>query len=79
MKTNQACTFHQFTPPSHFRDTMEVSVRNDPELATEVITLLGKELKSARERIRELEGQIRQGVSTRLGLSLFCVLIYRVE
>lgn len=29
-------------------------VRNDPELATEVITLLDKEMKSARERIKHL-------------------------
>jgi hypothetical protein len=57
---------------------MEVSVINDPELATEVITLLGKELKSARERIKSLEHQIQYGVTTRPTLSSFCVLIFFV-
>lgn len=59
---------------------MEVSVGNDPELATEVITLLGKELKIARERIRELETQVQHGVTTRVctGRSLY-ELMYRVE
>lgn len=59
---------------------MEVSIRNDPELAAEVITLLGRELIITRERIRTLESQIRHGVtSTRLALSSSCVLIYYVE
>jgi len=30
---------------------------NDPELASEMMALLGKELKAARQRIRELENE----------------------
>ena len=51
---------------------MEVSIANDPDLATEVITLLGKELKLARAKIKELQGQIEHGVSTLLLLTYVC-------
>lgn len=37
---------------------METAVNGDPELASEVVGCLGRELKVARNRVKELESQL---------------------
>lgn len=37
---------------------MDTAVNGDPELASEVVGCLGRELKAARNRVKELESQL---------------------
>lgn len=37
---------------------METVVNSDPELASEVVGCLGRELKAARNKVKELESQL---------------------
>jgi hypothetical protein len=37
---------------------MDTAVNGDPELASEVVGCLGRELKTARNRVKELESQL---------------------